>query len=379
MSLTARALLRRARDRHPALTDRSTPDSLLLDRLSTLQREVLQRASVLRPGWLQQRLTVALALDTANALGTAGAGVGGLPATGTGSDVQAVEAGAGLLGALPTTGDADFRGVPDVLADDALTFTGQAWTVDEWQGAMIVVLDGPGLGSARSISSNTAETLVLDPATTWSQGTPSAVSVFGVFGAEPEVDPQQGVITTLPSVQARSGYLVKLDAQGNPYLDTDDPLVIDVTAGVPLPPHSGIGSQGTVFFVDGAEPLPLPIVNAAQRYQHGTRYAACLDGDTLLLCGVPADWEGVRNIEVPYTPVPPDVASLNDFLLFPDATEPLLVAHLAAFIASRMMGRGITEADLTRLEAAATRAEESYFATLLDVGRARKRVVREVW
>lgn len=379
MSLTPRDLFRAARDRHPALNDRSTPDSVLLTRLNDLQREVAQRGVVLRPDFLQQKLVAAVVLNAANALGTAGAGVGAFPAVDDDGQVSAVAAGAGSLARINTERDPDFRGVPDVLADDALTFTGQAWTVDEWQDAFVMVTEGPGLGSVRPIVSNTADTVALDPSVPWSEGEPTAISVFGFYASEPEVAEDRGVTTAFPSVRQRAGYMVKLDAAGNPYLDTADPVMTDVTSGIPLPPNTGIGSQGLVYFTDGSQPVPMPVSNAAQRFAQSTRFAAVLDGDELVLAGVQADWQGVKNIEVPYTPVPPDLTSYDDLLLLPDATKPLLVGHLAAFTARRLIGRGLERQEWADLQSEAQASEEAFMATLMGAGRARKRKTREVW
>jgi hypothetical protein len=224
------------------------------------------------------------------------------------------------------------------VSSAAVTLAGATWTVNAYQYSCARIATGPGSGpsSLRRILSNTTDTIVLEDA--WDDLPVVAQSVIEVVPMTQEVSEQIGVVTTLPACDERVGYLVKLYSDGTPYLDVANPISVELSAGIPLPPHLGLGFQGLVRLSGTAPPYdeePLFIVRPADRHSPGKRYALYEENGKVFFCGGPQEWSQVVSVEVPYTPLPPDVTVCGDYLVLPGSARAMLVSALAYEMALR--------------------------------------------
>jgi hypothetical protein len=115
-------------------------------------------------------------------------------------------------------------------------------------------------------------------------------------------------------VSARTGFLVRLNANGVPYIDYTKPLTVSVEKGVPLPQfHSILG--GNVRFTDTNNSVaPLRLQSYTDRFAPNGWPAAYVFNQTLFLCGGAADWQDVDGIELHYVPIPPAFVARTDLI-----------------------------------------------------------------
>lgn len=373
---TIQQYIDQVRNRHPVFEKRLLPDRVLADFATLDQREVLTLALAHDRQYLAQSLPIAFDLLNADtdAPGVAGAGTsGGFPAqsdgmggfsysdTATGSGVE-----------VQTTGVVTL--VTDTVVASAtgttLTALGSpAWTTNQYQNDTVVITAGTGAGQPpREIASNTASQLTVSQP--WAIQ-PDTTSLFTVVQALYTVDQTFGVATDVPGLTSSTGYLVRLNAQGTPYLDFTKPLVVSLAAGVPLPPyHSILG--GTVRLVPPTPQLglgpfqdKLTLNSYSDRFAYHGTYGAYLLNGSLYLMGSRIDWNNVQGIELTYVPIPPAFVARTDYFLLPDTALPVLVARAVVFSASRLSGiPDVPQLPMADFQAMAQGATDSFIKTL---------------
>lgn len=374
MSLTLDQVVTAARDRHSAFHRTRIPNGVLARFLTDYQNELVRKAAQRERHYLAQSLAIALDVDAANDPGTVGAGTsGGLPADADDGSVAVVQESAG---ALVEISDDVVVVVAERVATSAtgttITSTGAGRTTNEDANRLIRVTSGPGKGEIRTISSNTTDTWTVSAAFTT---TPTTASLFEVIAATVETDEDMGVVTAVPALSERRGYLVRLNASGVPTIDYTQPLTVNVDRGVPLPSVAAI-LGGTVRYTD-EDPGPLTITTYERRFNPPDFPAVYMAGEELFLVGEESDWQDVSGLELRYTPIAPTFAALTDYFLVPDAARPALVAKAADFMAMRVAGmEGIAIAPEV-YEARAREAERDYLNSLRISRRSRFSVMAE--
>lgn len=344
MAFTLDDYIRYVRNEHPAFEHRVLPDRVLADFASLDQRGVQTLGLQRDRQWLAQSLPIAFALDSENAPGVAGVGTsGGVPAESDGQGGYRYLQETTGVGLEWRTADVAVL-VSDTVVASATTTTlegtGVAWSVNAYADQTVIIVAGTGEGQPpRQIVSNTADTLTItDP---WSV-TPDGTSLFRIVQSVPALDDDFGVVTSLPAINRREGFLVKLNAQGQPYLDLTTPLVASLTRGVPLPPYQSV-LDAKVWYVPGTAGYrtpcdPFTLVAYANR-DDVSGFSGYVMNHTLYLNGVDSDWRNVQNIELVYTPILPAFTARTDYCLLPDTALPYMVARGALFAAQRLNGR----------------------------------------
>ncbi len=351
MSLTLGEVITSIRLKHPAFGSDTVPNRVLGEALGSAQRSLAMLGYQRRPTFLSQTFAVAFALNSANQTGQAGAGTdGGLPSLPDSSGVLGLaEQNAGIAPVYDLS-DVTVLAAPRVITvvtdngNDTTTLTFQGspgWTVDEFLGELLWIVDGPGCGtfSLREILSNTADTITVDG--TYDQLPAANESVAQVIVTPDQSSTELGVVTGLPAVTTTSGYLVKLDAQGNAYLDLASPVVAQVEAGIPLPQMVKILGITCVWVGDASNTDVLtPAVTSfrtkcallpyAMRHSPAP-FPSCYQlGNSLYLRGYTADWSGVQSLDIRYAPVPPMFSTganaLSEYFLLPDFASSVLEA-----------------------------------------------------
>lgn len=378
MSFTLRQVIAAARDKHAAFHKTRIGDAVAGRFLSDWQNEAIASALQREAHYLEQSIGIVISFDGNDDPGVAGAGtIGGLPAEADAAgDPAAVSESAG---ALVEPLDSEAEGASVFVVDRPVTSatsttttsTGAARAVNVDVGRSLVIVEGKGLGQERDILSNTADT--------WSHAAwatqPDTTSVLRVVEPILSVDNRLGVVTAAPALSKRVGYLVRLDAQGQPYIDYTKPLVATLDRGVPLPSAIAV-SGGTVRYNNG-EDAPLTIATYGRRFDPPCLPAIWQGGGTVYLCGTQADWFNVASLELRYSPLAPDFATRDDLFLLPDPARPFAVAALAEFFASRVAGmEGIT-INVGYFADKLMKAEAKYLASLRLSKRARMTIVRE--
>jgi len=370
---TLATYIQQVRNRHPAFDKRLVPDKVLADFASLDQRDILTMALSRDRQYLAQSLAIGFDLDNAalDAPGTAGVGTaGGVPAepdrnggfrlvqatTGSGVQVDTTEV-VTLVDETPVQG----------ATSNTLTGAGVSWATNAYANDVVVITAGLGAGQPpRTIQSNTSGQLTLTSA--WAI-IPDGTSLFQVVQAVTALDDQFGVVTDLPSTTQQTGYLVRLNAQGVPYIDTTKPLVVSIARGVPLPPYHSV-LRGTVRMLPQAGETtgctyPLTLQSYSARGAVGS-FAAYLFNGTLRLLGGRCDWDNVQGIELDYVPIPPDFTARTDVFLLPDTALPVAVARAAFFAATRLQGLpDVPPVPLDTFALQATSATNAFMNTLL--------------
>lgn len=380
MGLLLSDVIAATRSRHPAFEKHRVPDKALADFFTTEQRRLQTRALERDRQYMAQSMIIALELSSADAPGTAGANTaGGVPAQLSSSGSIAVsEETAGSLVSVATDGVSTLVAETAVVSATATSLIGlgAAWVTNAYQGKTVVITAGKGYGQPpRTIASNTANQLSWADA--WSV-IPDATSVFKVVSASQSVDATAGVVTAVPSVSARTGYLVRLNSQGTPVIDYTKPLTVSVERGVPLPGYHSI-MGGNVRFTDSVNSVaPLKLQSYTDRLNPNGWPAAYVFNQTLFLCGGAADWQDVDGIELHYVPIPPAFTALTNYFLLPDPSYNVLCARGAVFCALRLASLPeIPALPLSALNQEAAEAESAYLAGIGLTRRARSSRMRE--
>jgi hypothetical protein len=378
MSITLGQVITATRDRHPAFHRSRVPDAVLARFASDYQNQLIGRALERDKLYLKQSVAIRLAFDDSSDPGTAGAGTeGGLPGQeATSGAISVAEESAGSLVevVLPADGGSVIVAERPVTSATANTVTsnGAGRSTNEDADRLIRITAGTGFGQIREIQSNSATQWVLTA--NW-ETIPDATSLLEVIPAALSVDESFGVVTELPALSTQTGYLVRLNAQGVPYIDYTAPLNVAVDRGVGLP--SMIAPVGGTVRFTGTDADELTITTYGRRFDPPGDYSVYIAGQELFLCGSQCDWADVVSIELLYAPIAPDFTRLTDYFLVPDAARPALIGALAAFAASRINGVEEIAVDVDAFDAKAIDAEEKYLKTLRLAKRGRTNTFRE--
>ena len=379
MGLTLGDILTAARDRHPAFHKSRVPDGTLARFLTGYQRRLMSRAAEIHAESMAQQLSITFAVVPENAVGVVGAGTpGGLPGSLSGTTIDEVESPAGSALEL------DFEDAVVAVAEfvvgaaTALTvkLTGAAWVVNAYANKYVWVTDGPGIRQRRKIASNTADTLTLTQA--WETIPTVGVSLCEVVDPVTELTKEMGVVTTLPALSSRTGYLVRLDAAGVPYLDLTKPLVAQFGVGIDLPPME-LPLGGSVRFANGDD-TDFEFRRYSQRWTLGVSgYGGYMMGGKLFLIGDTQIWGGVASIDVRFVPIAPAFTALADLFLLPDTAYDALVLRTAQFAAGRVNGLpDATKVDPVAIGQEAVAAEDVFLLGIGRPGRTFAKFVRDV-
>jgi hypothetical protein len=202
--------------------------------------------------------------------------------------------------------------------------------------------------------------------------------MFEIVDVFPELDEEVGVITALPAEAERTGYLVRLNALGVPYIDLTKPLVAKYGIGIDLPPMELL-IGGAVRFAAGGE-SDLELRRYSQRWTLGVSgYGAYILGGKLFLIGEMDIWGDVASLDLRYVPIAPALTALTDILLLEDTAYDVLVARSAHLMANRVNGLpNMPKIDVAEFAAEATEAQLVFEGGVGRVARAFPKFVREV-
>jgi len=288
--------------------------------------------------FLAQQMSVAFAVNSANAVGTAGAGTtGGMPVDADAGVTSIVQRPMGTATELDVDTDVVVLVAESAVAsatNTTLTKTAAGWTTNAYANQWAVIRSGKGQGQVRQVASNTATVLTVSEA--WTTN-PDTTSTFEVVTASSEATKTFGVVASEPWSVERKAYLVKLTSAGVPYLELDSPLTARYDVGIPLPPmHYLIG--GDVRFEDPDDRSELAMIGWGERMNARYPYCASVLGQTLYLAGTAVDWSDVVSLDLRYVPIPPALTATTDYFLLPDTAYQAMVDAAAYHAAIRVNG-----------------------------------------
>jgi hypothetical protein len=228
MSITLGAVITAIRDRHPLFHKTRVTDAVFARFLSDYQNELIGKALARDAGYLSQSVGIAIAFSTANAPGTVGAGTsGGLPGDVSGCQHRGFRRNC-RRSALPAHRKRRWRGRRRRRAR-CHGRDGKHHQLD-WRRPH----DESGCRAAgahydwqrdRSDPRRRQQHRgAVDGQANWTT-IPTRRASSRSSSANIGADETLGVVTQLPAVSTRSGYLVRINAQGVPYLDYTQPLV----------------------------------------------------------------------------------------------------------------------------------------------------------
>lgn len=365
--------------RHPAYADATiVPTITLAAEASRLQRSLIEAGIRAYTGFLATTVPIYLALESNNVPGRVAAGSdGGLPVRERDAPLDAT---AGFATHFDLENADEILGpfvgsVVIGLTTTVVTLTAAARVVNADVAYYIQIVDGPGFGpdAIRSVNSNGVDSWTVDNF----RVDPDNTSVFRLISVvEQELDTDATVITQLPSTRQQAAYLVKLDAQGQPYVDLTTPLVATLREGVPLPPHYMLLGLEAALTVSGRAPTANPVTRApvlrSIPIYHGTRrrdprvcveLAAFVEGDRLFLAGNTTSWCRIPNLLLTFVPIPPPFDTtartvLDTPFLLPDSASEALTAGLTFLAARQAKARGKVD-DVTVAMAQSDAANEA--------------------
>lgn len=373
MAFQLQDVITAARDRHPAFHRTRITDAVFARFLTDYQNELIAKCVAREPHYLDQSVGIVLNLGGGQP-GSVGAGTaGGLPAieTSPGMVAAAEQTAGALVDAYtdPSTGGVVWLSDRLVTSSSSTTISssGASRATNQDANRTIEITAGTGIGQRASIASNTAEQWTLTDA--WAI-VPDTTSMFRIVTPSLSVTDDMTVVTALPALVSRTGYLVRINAQGQPFIDYTQPLVANFDVGVPLPSIAAI-TGGTVYYTDG-DREPLAIVPFGERISPRDFPSVTQQGETLHFCGSTLDWNEVASIEVLYAPIAPAFAALTDYFLLPDGARRAVVAQAAAFAGDRVDGMDGIKVNVTALTAKGAAAENEYLGSLRLSKRARR-------
>lgn len=359
------------RFRSPHYGNPTVPNRVLLEAATRIQRSLSKAAAQLNRTYLSQTFSIGFDLSTGNLPGTAGNGTqGGLPAevdaSGTLSTVEQTVGGLLHYDLTNAVERVSTRPVGSATSGPPGTLTdagSPGWTVNAWANKLVEIMDGPDEGDLQKIASNTASALTLGPSTvTWEFNLPTSASTYRIIEV-PDLDTETaGVVTALPGFSNVVGYLVRLDASGNPYVDYSQPVVTKVEDGIPLPPFERIiggsvilsGLNPVLATSDLPGPIPLPVrefhlLDYSSRLRSGW-YSGHLLAGRLFLHGTSTAWTGIQSIDLRVVPIPPAFTSTaawaDQTFLLPDTAFEVMVAELSVVAAQWAVGKGVQNVDV---------------------------------
>lgn len=386
--LTAGGVIEAARLSHPALTRQMVPSSVSLRLVTQVQRRLLLLCHQRNPDYLTTPFVIALEEGDVASLG---AGLpGGAPLV---QGTTTLERSATNAGALATADPSAtvLQGEIPVVTAGPLSLTATAvWAVDAFLGMEVVITAGPGEGQRRIIASNTADTLALEPDADDGGGPwatlPTAASMFLIRQPLSEADGEVAVtLGALPTEGVKQGWLVRLRADGTPYLDLAQPVLVPFTDGIPLPPNYHINPVGICRLRRGndatQEQVPFAVTFNASRLAPGAPWSGTVAGEKLFLAAPYGQWRNVAAIELSYLALPPAVARAGDPLMLPDAAEEAMIAGVGAGMALRLHALDAVGGQrvYNEVQARAAEFEALWVAHVGGAGRAVAGYVQEVW
>lgn len=328
-------------------TPARVPARLLAMALSAYQRTLARKAMLQKKGYLAQSLHIALALDARNAVGVAGAGTGALP--GTADPLGALTVEDSPVGhAIDFDDDlAPVRYGPAAVSSATATTLDRAaagWVVNDHATKLLRLTAGPGAPRVQSIGGNSAAQLTGLAFTE----VPTTATVFTIIEPDTAGIGEVAAVTQLPALAAQTGYLVTLDANGQPTVDRTQPLVCRSLAPIPLPDHERVlyarlwraGVSPVVGLPDDlpnptwAGFAPLPLVTPAIAHAVAAP-AAVLEAQGLLLLGGAAAYQGYASIELRLVPLPPLLTSRTSLCLLPESAREALIGYGKVWAARR--------------------------------------------
>lgn len=375
MGFTVGEVIESIRLRHPAYRREVVPTRVLVQAFGQIQRRLAQQGTRRYAGLLKGVVPIVLDLDPANLPGIVGADTtGGLPASEDASGNLTLSN--GTAGSLATYDWAnatvvvdDF--VPTSASTTVIGLTGAGRTIDADIGLALWIVDGPGSGpdAVRIITDNTATTWTVGDAFDTAPTVDTSVCRIVVVPSITADSTAGGAVTQIPSTQETVGYLVRLDANGNPYLDLTQPIVARLRSGIPLPPHDRLSQLEIIPdmrntndqlgpFPWGPQAVSVPIFHQNRRETGGR--CAWVQGDQMYLGGPQNVWTNVTSLALTYVPIPPlfdgeDRDVLDAYFLLPDTAYDVVIAHAAEVAATfaRARGEAAAEPDMERADAQA--------------------------
>jgi hypothetical protein len=360
-----------ARDRHRSFHKSRVPDGVLARVLKEYINELIPRAAARDRQYVKQSVQIVFQLGSASAVGTSGAGTtGGFAGVPDGSGgFETVNA---PVGSLVTAGVTAAEGATVILDEqvvtsataNSLTCSAVTRSVNADIGKVLVITAGKGVGQRRDVLSNTAHAWTISTGSdgeSWAT-IPDTTSVFALVTPAYTADEAMGVVLDLPASVQTQGYLVKLDANGLPFIDFGTPLVASTDAGVPLP-QAFAYLDGTCYYVDGDRD-PLAFISESDRYDPPRWPAVYTVGAVLHFAGHRADWLDAASLDIRYVPLQPKFVALTDYVILPDAAMPCLVAKLASFMAAHVNGSAGVVIDPAVHAATAAAAEAAYLSSI---------------
>lgn len=384
MALRAGDIIDAARFNHPSFDEAVIPNGVAARFLNEAQRRFFVAAHEVNQDYLIQRWVIALLPDQDIAQVGAGTGYGapaveGNPAArrdvGTGSLVTVSTESALLQAEQPAS-----AGSTDTLFDSAAS-----WIANAYLGQLVEITAGLGVGQVREILSNTTDTLVTTE--DWSV-IPDDTSLYVIRTNVESVTGSLGVeMGPSPVTRLVQGWLVKVDALGNAYLDLAQPIQIPMGLGIPMPPHYSANHGRVRFRRDNTgnpncdQVRTLTLTSLSQQEAPPRNYSAAIVNGSLQLLQPWDQWRDVASIEIPYVPMCPAVTSSADYLLLPDTAEEALVSRVALRMGERSaaMGRMGDNSNLSGLAQRANDNESLYLNTVAGKGRATVSAVVTVW
>lgn len=327
------------------------PDPMLLRFLSEYQQELAVQAFQQDDMYMVQQASIVVASESENARGIAGVGTaGGFPVTkDAAGDISTDDAEAGQAVEFDwNNAQRLVEPMPVIIgAAGEATFNNPSWATNAYAGAVARIVAGPGIGQARMILSNTADTLFFAQDF---ETAPTTQSMMEVVIVDPGLDETVFAVALSGKPTAeRRGYLVRIDAQGQPYIDLSKPIIARYGKGIPLPPHLGIvGAEisapqnpapGT-FRKDNYFPASTELQIIGYSYRNRAPFpSAYIMGNELYLAGEAENWTSGLTIDLRYVPIPPAFAAMRDYVFLPGADRALREAG-ALYCADRLMALG---------------------------------------
>lgn len=379
MAFTVGEIIEALRLRHPAYRREVVSNRALVQALGRIQRRLAQQGTRRYAGLLRGVVPIVLDLDPQNLPGTVGADTsGGLPgAEDTSGNLTLSSGTAGSLATYDwdnaTVVVDDF--VPTSATTTVIGLTGAGRTINADVGLALMIVDGPGSGpdAVRVITANTATTWTVGDAFTTAPTVGTSVCRIVVVPSIEADSASGGAVVQIPSVETTVGYLVRLDANGNPYLDLTQPIVARLRSGIPLPPHDRLSQLEIIPdmrntsdqlgpFPWGPQAVTVPIFHQNRRETGGR--CAWVQGDQMYLGGPQNVWTNVTSLALTYVPIPPlfdgeDRDVLDAYFLLPDTAYDVVIAHAAEVAATfaRARGEQSAEPDMERADAQALLAD----------------------
>lgn len=381
MALRVGDCIEAARFEHPSFTVQVIPSSIAARIANKIQRRLLFETHQRNASYLVRTWVIAL-LPSQN-LATFGAGAAqGAPILEGSTDFEVSTTPAGALAQVDLNATtlvaarAATSGSLDTLVDST-----RAWVPGAYVDALVQIVEGPGKGQVAVIDTNDTTSLAI--VGNWITA-PTEASIYRIqrnaFAADGSMSVQLG---TVPATSAAQGWLVKLDAQGQPYLDLANPVSVPMTSGIPIPPSFHL-LHGSWYGLAGQQnldgyPQPFTLVEPIDRHQPARSYAGYVQGEQLYLCAPMSQWRNVSRIEIPYLPLAPKIVTAQDLLILPDAAEEAMVAGIALAMAERAAVYGQAGIDLTDFQARQNQMIDLYIQHVAGAGRAKAGRIKDVW